>query len=379
MSSLIDALYTSRSDPFQFTRLLLGLKPEERVTLENEVEQILNEEKQDVIFNALGVIYSCELGVRKDLLLARQYFKRGMKHCLESRINLAMMYYYGEGGKQNYDKARILLEDAAEHNNPLALNNLGFIYLEGKAVKQDFCKAKELFERAMKLGSQGAINNLAFMYYTGQGVEQDYNRARELFELTAQRNDPEAISLLGYIYFNGYGGEQNYQKAREFFERGVKLNCSSAMYGLGMMYLLGTGGDQDFSKARELFERAVELGNVSPLYDLALLYHTGRGVPVNKGKAFDLYFQCLKHDIDTSQSLRNITIILKEDDTLLTHVISSYSSYLKLKDQVRELQKQVNLLKDEIDYTPGGKGYRETCKHWKFLLNIRKIPEENSG
>ena len=56
---------------------------------------------------------------------------------------LGDMYFQGQGGEKDYDKARRLFIQAAEGGNADAQNNLGYIYTLGIGTDTDFNEAKK--------------------------------------------------------------------------------------------------------------------------------------------------------------------------------------------------------------------------------------------
>ena len=90
--------------------------------------------------------------------------------------NLGMMYRYARGVKQDYKKALLWYEKAAQHENAdseqaeqklgyrLALNNMAELYLKGLGVKQDPYKAVDLYIMAAEKGLLISKINLGFLF-----------------------------------------------------------------------------------------------------------------------------------------------------------------------------------------------------------------------
>ena len=76
-----------------------------------------------------------------------------------AQYNLGLMYYHGEGVKQDYLKAKELWEKAAVKGNAEAKNNIGVLYKQGNGVKQDYKKAKEWYGKACDGGHQLGCDN----------------------------------------------------------------------------------------------------------------------------------------------------------------------------------------------------------------------------
>ncbi|MCN7433990.1 sel1 repeat family protein, partial [Escherichia coli] len=71
-------------------------------------------------------------------------------------------------------QAKDWYEKAAEQNFANAQFNLGMLYYKGEGVKQNFRQAREWFEKAASQNQPNAQYNLGQIYYYGQGVTQSY-------------------------------------------------------------------------------------------------------------------------------------------------------------------------------------------------------------
>jgi TPR repeat protein len=105
----------------------------------------------------------------------------------EAQFNLGVMYYKGQGVRQNYTEAMKLFRKAADHGNTEAQNYLG--------------------------GHAEAQNYLGVMYYEGQGVSENYPEAIQWFRKAAYKRHAEAQFNLGIMYDNGEGVPLNVVKA----------------------------------------------------------------------------------------------------------------------------------------------------------------------
>lgn len=70
----------------------------------------------------------------------------------EAQYDLGEMYYFSEGVRQDYAKAKNWYQKAADQGVAEAQHNLGVLYYEGKSVRQDYAKAKELLQKAANQG-----------------------------------------------------------------------------------------------------------------------------------------------------------------------------------------------------------------------------------
>lgn len=152
------------------------------------------------------------------------------------------------------------LEDALSSE---AMYNLGEQYRYGHGVAQDFQRAFLWYELAAEAGNADAMVGLGDMYDSGYGVPQDYFKAREWFEKAAARSNRVAMFLLGTLYNRGNGVPQDYRKARQWYEKAAVAGDGFAMIDLGEMYFEGNGVAQDAGKARQWFQKAADGDDIS--------------------------------------------------------------------------------------------------------------------
>mgnify|MGYP003359089257 FL=1 len=81
----------------------------------------------------------------------------------------------------DYQTAFKLWLPLAEQGNVNAQFNLGVMYYKGQGVKQDYFEAVKWYRQAEKQGDAKAQLNLGVMYINGDGVRQDDEQAKEWF------------------------------------------------------------------------------------------------------------------------------------------------------------------------------------------------------
>ena len=72
-------------------------------------------------------------------------------------------------------------EKAAAQGYAEAQHNLGIMHRDGQGGPQDFTRARELYELAAAQGHAGAMVNIGALFANGQDVEQDLNEAMRWF------------------------------------------------------------------------------------------------------------------------------------------------------------------------------------------------------
>lgn len=81
--------------------------------------------------------------------------------------------------KGDYQTALKEIRPLAEEGNRSAQHILAVMYYKGDGVKQDNITAFKWFEKAAKQGHAIAQFNLGQMYYRGRGVRQSLEKAKE--------------------------------------------------------------------------------------------------------------------------------------------------------------------------------------------------------
>ena len=105
--------------------------------------------------------------------------------------DMAMKYL----SKQNYKAALKPLQIAAENNITNAQYNLALMYYQGDGVKQDIKKSAQWLERAANGGHKRAIENVGRIYMQ----LLDFKNARHWLQINAKNGDRKAEMLLKEI------------------------------------------------------------------------------------------------------------------------------------------------------------------------------------
>ena len=85
--------------------------------------------------------------------------KVAAKGYMPAQYSIGHMYYFGEGVKKDYLKAKYWYEKAAAKGFADAQNSLGVLYDYRYGVKQDRKIAKKWFNKACNAGSDTACEN----------------------------------------------------------------------------------------------------------------------------------------------------------------------------------------------------------------------------
>ena len=108
-----------------------------------------------------------------DYFNAKKYYEIGCNKVGDMQSgschNLGLMYYEGQGVRQDYHKAAELYKKACDMKDAMACNNLGALYGEGLGVKQNLTIAKQYYGKACDLGDQIGCDN--YKNYNEAGVQ----------------------------------------------------------------------------------------------------------------------------------------------------------------------------------------------------------------
>ena len=145
---------------------------------------------------------------RGDYATALAEFRRAAEQgSVVAQVNLAAMYYKGQGVPQDDAEAATWYRKAADQGDAVAQNNIGLMYDNGRGVAQDYGEAVKWYRRAAEHGQTGAQFNLGVMYRNGLAEAQytmgrmrhlgvvlvrDHRRALNWYRRAAAQGHPKA-------------------------------------------------------------------------------------------------------------------------------------------------------------------------------------------
>lgn len=134
--------------------------------------------------------------VQKDYFKAFPFYKKACEFGdAESCYELAELYIYGEGVKENRSTAYSLLEDACNMGNSVSCQTLAYYYEEGKTVDQNYQKAAALHKKGCDLRNEYCCANLADFYMKGQGVGKNTSKALEYYKISCDFGDQKSCNI----------------------------------------------------------------------------------------------------------------------------------------------------------------------------------------
>ena len=221
--------------------------------------------------------------------------KSAKKRDAGAQYNLGLMYYYGRGVPQNYEKAIDWFTKSAEQDNAWAQNNLGLMYDNGRGAPQDYEKAIDWFTKSAEQDFAWAQYNLGLMYDNGRGVPQDYEKAIDWYTKSAEQGNAWAQNNLGLMYAEEKGTPQDDKQAVHWLTKSAEQSFAAAQSNLGVMYANGRGVPPDDKRAVHWYTKSAKQGNAVAQYNLGLMYEKGKGLMQNYKKAY-MWFNLAIHN-----------------------------------------------------------------------------------
>ena len=161
----------------------------------------------------VGVLYDRGLGVARDPLRAKDWWRRAAGQGHEAaRHNLALLLIE-EGGDAGLQEAVGWLEQAAQQGFVRSLYTLGKLYESGLGVEPDAGRAFELIRGAAEAGFVKAQYSLGKLYRDGSGTAVDLTAAAAWFRRAAEQGYGKAQSRLATRYRRGEGVERDLVEA----------------------------------------------------------------------------------------------------------------------------------------------------------------------
>lgn len=192
----------------------------------------------------------------------------------------------GAGLAADPDRARPLLERAADAGHPGAALELGLLLLDRAPAR-----AAHWLQAAAGAGVAAAQAQLGHLYETGArgtagspDVPRDPARALMWFREAAKQGDASAQSWLGWAYDAGVGVDPDPRQALRWYQRAARRDDPTAQVNLAQLYRTGRGTPRSDEQARYWYEQAARQGEVSALSGLAWLLATTPDPAVRDGK-----------------------------------------------------------------------------------------------
>lgn len=154
------------------------------------------------------------------------------------------------------------IEEQALQGVAEAQHDLAAVYTAGHAgVTQNFDRAAMWFQKAAEQGVANAAYNMGVLHHQGLGMKPDIDEAIRWYAMAAEQGHPEAQYNLAIAYIEGIGVGYNPSQAAEYFESAAKQGIVEAAYNLGLIYENGLTGKVEPDKALRWYKFAADKGS----------------------------------------------------------------------------------------------------------------------
>ena len=186
-------------------------------------------------------------------------------------------YLLGRDVPKDEGKARALLVEAAELDNPDALHLSYTMLAHGQGGPFDRVKAWRFLKRAAELGHREAVYCLGYCHLAGgmgnigyssevleqQPVPVDESKGLELLHAAAERGHGlAALRIAEHAEERASGDPDKLKCAIEWYEKGASLGEPNCLIHLADFHILGKALPKDRKKARLLYKKAVRSDDV---------------------------------------------------------------------------------------------------------------------
>ncbi len=272
---------------------------------------------------------------------------RSAKGDTAAMFHMGLYYCYGQGMPQDFLKAKVWLQKAADKGHTGAMDQLGIMNLAGKGGKKDPVKALAYFRKAAKKGDAIAMNEIGIMYEEGNGVPKDMTEAIKNYQAAAEKGNTEAMNSLALCYAKGNGVPKDLQAASKWLQRAAETGDPLAAVDLASFYRTPELGN-DCKKAMEWYMKARDMGDTASLPAVGEIAMEGKCKDVDmKPVAEWMKKYADRDDVDASYFMaafyseavgveRNYTksmnLLMKSADLLIKHNVKDNEAIGELFD-----------------------------------------------
>jgi uncharacterized protein len=189
----------------------------------------------------------------------------------KARLSFLLLWGRPPAAGRDFGRARLLAEEGAAADDPMAVYLLSTIYYLGQGVEKDVEKSYVLETRAADLGWPKAQISLARRFLHGFRVEKNPVESERYLKLAAQGGDVEAQTALGSLYASGshFDFPSDPKQAVYWLTVAVKSNSVEARFLLGTLQCEGTGTVRSVASGKRLLREAIAQGHKEAIEMLA--------------------------------------------------------------------------------------------------------------
>ncbi len=175
---------------------------------------------------------------------------------IEAQLNLAVLYWNGQGVEEDLWEAFQWCAKAATQGNIIAQRNLG----AWKEQCHSFAEAYNWFSLAAKQGCPIAQYKLGNFNEFGKGKDIDLAEAYKWYHAAAIQKLADAQSKVGVFLFSGQGTSINKNEGVKWYLAAAEQGHVGAQYNLGECLRVGEGTPKNLLEAEKWYQKAVDQG-----------------------------------------------------------------------------------------------------------------------
>ena len=191
----------------------------------------------------------------------------------------AVDWYTGVAGRVDDARARRLLEQAVEDEDPISVMWLARVRSRGRmGFERDEDEARRLagsMIRAVQRSAESGVLEAVFLmgtaYDEALGKDEDPGRAALWHARAAERGHVLAAHNLGNAYSTGRGVAQDPAQAVKWWTQAAEAGDAVTQLRLGEAFESGRGAERDLEAAAAWYRRAAAAGNEQAREALGLL------------------------------------------------------------------------------------------------------------
>ncbi|AYV84127.1 MAG: sel1 repeat family protein [Hyperionvirus sp.] len=196
-------------------------------------------------------------------------------------------------------------------------------------------------------------------------ILEDHDESIKWIERAANMGSILAYYELGMI---SYCNDDNHKHCMEYFLKAAEKGFPKAMLQIAYIYMDGlTPFKKDYSEARKWLLLADSNGSEDALELIAINY----GAERNYTEAFKYYTKAI--DSDKNYNIEEKNDYLSNRGQLQTNWLDIGKYLIAADDKIKKLEAEIETLKIEIIYRPGGSGYIESKDHFE-LASSSSVP-----
>ncbi len=193
------------------------------------------------------------------------------------------------GAGQEPEQGFVATLKAAEQGSAKAQLQLAQMYYDGNGVTKDAAQAAAWYRKAAEQGDVEAQFWIGALYHLGEGVSKDTVQSVAWHRKAAEQGDAASQAMLGYRYRVGHGVPKDDAQAAAWYRKAAEQGDVEAQLQIGVMHYLGEGVPKDTGQAVAWYRKAAEQGYAAAQYSLGTMYYIGGGVPKDLVLAYAWY------------------------------------------------------------------------------------------